>query len=322
MPNATVAVDPAALPSLADCKPTLLLVDDEERILRSLKLLFVRDYHVRVTTSGREALEILRREKVHALVSDQRMPEMTGVEILRQAKEISPNTMRLLLTGYSDVEAVIGSINDGEIFRYISKPWQQDDIRRIVAAAAGIALSLESAPARRAAAPGPAAAKSGILLVDAAPETADTLRQVLDEHLPNAYELSWARSLDEAVSILETREVALVISDLRVGAEDATAFLKTLKRFQPHIVAIVLSSFRDTAMLVDMVNQGQIHRFLPKPVRATMTARGVLSAIQRHQEIRLAPALIARHGVDAPPREPDGNLVQRIRGLVRRLALH
>jgi response regulator RpfG family c-di-GMP phosphodiesterase len=129
-------------PATESTKPTLLFVDDEERILRSLRMLFAANYRVLVTTSGHEALEILRREKVHALISDQRMPVMAGVDLLRQAREIAPNTMRLLLTGYSDIEAIIGSINDGEVFRYISKP-ERGRHPRIVGEAAGIAMSLE-----------------------------------------------------------------------------------------------------------------------------------------------------------------------------------
>lgn len=109
-------------------KPTLMFVDDEERILRSLKMMFRNKYEVLTTTTGQEALQMMRQIKVHVLVSDQRMPAMLGVELLRQAKTVSPKTIRMLLTGYADKEAVIGSINEGEIFRYISKPWKSDDI--------------------------------------------------------------------------------------------------------------------------------------------------------------------------------------------------
>lgn len=301
-------------------KPTILFVDDEERILRSLKLLFMREYQVRTASSGQEALEILRRETVHALVSDQRMPQMTGVELLRQARDVSPNTMRLLLTGYSDIEAIIGSINEGEIFRYISKPWNQEEIRDIVASAAAIALSLETAPGLRSR-PGTVGDEAvRVLLIDGAAETAPALKAILDEHLPGSQELAWASSLEEAMAILEKGDVGVVVSELRIGNQDTTAFLKALKRYRPEIVTIVLSTFQDGALLVEMVNQGQIHRFLPKPLRNTMTARGVLSGIQRHREMRHLPHLAQRHRVEVPPREPEAGLVQRIKGIVRRIA--
>jgi response regulator RpfG family c-di-GMP phosphodiesterase len=163
-------------PATESTKPTLLFVDDEERILRSLRMLFAANYRVLVTTSGHEALEILKREKVHALISDQRMPVMAGVDLLRQAREIAPNTMRLLLTGYSDIEAIIGSINDGEVFRYISKPWNADDIRGIVGEAAGICHEPRAVSRLRTLAVTCAEAQS-LLLIDDCPETASSSRR-------------------------------------------------------------------------------------------------------------------------------------------------
>src|SRR5512142_1927963 len=117
-------------------KPTLLLIDDEERILRSLRMLFFTGYEVHMTTDPQEALRILREKQVHVIVSDQRMPEMQGSELLRQAREVSPATMRILLTGYSDIEASIASVNEGEVFRYLMKPWSAEEVKQVVAEAA------------------------------------------------------------------------------------------------------------------------------------------------------------------------------------------
>ncbi len=309
---------PVAPPEASAGKPTLLFVDDEQRILRSLKLLFARDYQVLATTSGADALNILRKQKVHVLICDQRMPHMSGVEVLRAAREVSPDTMRLLLTGYADVDAVIGSINEGEIFRYIAKPWNQEEIRSIVAGAAKIAIALEQAPGCKMLAAAPSSAQVTIMLIDAVAETAVALRPILDQHLPGRYALEWARSLEEAMAILETRDIGLVISELKLGCQDAMPFLKTLKQFHPHIVTIILSSIQDISILVEMVNQGQIHRFLPKPVRTNMTARSVLSGVQLHHNIRCQPRLAERHRVEAPARQQEGGLIGRIRHLVRR----
>jgi response regulator RpfG family c-di-GMP phosphodiesterase len=298
-------------------KPTLLFVDDEERILRSLRMLFAANYRVLVTTDGREALEILRREKVHALISDQRMPVMAGVDLLRQAREIAPNTMRLLLTGYSDIEAVIGSINDGEVFRYINKPWNSDDIRSIVGEAAGIAMSLEQ-PAGPTPAEPPAAATQTLLLIDDCRETALELKTLIEESFPGTFALEWATSLGEAMSILERENVSIVVSEIQVGDDDMTPFLKTLKRFKPHVVTIVLTSFKDSALLVGLINQGQVHRFLPKPMRRVMTVRGIQSGIDRSREMKRRPEIARRHKVEAPSRELEPGLISRIRGLFAR----
>ena len=102
-------------------KPSILLVDDEERILRTLTMLLKMQYQVFSTTDGHEALRILKKEKINVLISDQRMPLMVGTELLKQAKSLSPQTMRILLTGYADVDAAVDSVNEGEIFRYINK---------------------------------------------------------------------------------------------------------------------------------------------------------------------------------------------------------
>ncbi len=317
--NTASQMTPSRLPTpdAAGAKPTLLFVDDEERILRSLRMLFAANYRVLATTDGNEALEILRREKVHALISDQRMPIMAGVDLLRQAREIAPDTMRLLLTGYSDIDAIVGSINDGEVFRYISKPWNADDIRGIIGEATEIALSLEQ-PASPAHAPQAAGEPMGVLLIDDSWETASELTALIRESLPPTFSLEWATSLGAAMSVLEEKHISVVVSEVRIGNEDMTPFLKTLKRFKPHIVTIVLTSYWDTGELVGLINQGQVHRVLPKPMRKVITLRGIQSGIDRSREIQNRPETVLRHKVEAPKQEVDPGLLSRIRGLFQR----
>ena len=302
-------------PPTAVAKPTLLFVDDEERILRSLRMLFAANFRVLVTTDGHEALEILKREKVHAIISDQRMPLMAGVELLRQARDIAPDTMRLLLTGYSDIESIIGSINDGEVFRYINKPWNADEIRAIVSEAANIALSLEQVLAKPL--PQSSADIRGILLIDDSAEIANSLKQYIEESFPGAFRLEWANNLNDAMALLETRKLSVIISDVTVGNVDMTAFIKTLKQIHPQMVTIVLTTFRDTSLLVELINQGQVHRFLPKPMRKTMVLRGIQSGMILADEIRRRPEAIKRHKVDTPKNIPDTGIINRIRGLFR-----
>src|SRR5205814_895067 len=91
-------------------KPTLLFVDDEPSILTALRVVFRSAYNVTVTTDGFEAIELLKSKKFDVIVSDQRMPSITGVEVLCNARDISPNTVRILLTGYSDTDAILGAI--------------------------------------------------------------------------------------------------------------------------------------------------------------------------------------------------------------------
>ncbi|MBI5007257.1 MAG: response regulator [Nitrosomonadales bacterium] len=108
---------------------TLLFVDDEANVLSSLKRLFrPHGYRIFTAESGAQALEIMRHETVDLVVSDMRMPEMNGAQFLQKVNEGWPDTVRILLTGYAEIEATIDAINKGHIYRYISKPWEDNDI--------------------------------------------------------------------------------------------------------------------------------------------------------------------------------------------------
>ena len=113
-------------------RPTLMVVDDEPEVLRSLQDLFRRDFRVLTFERGTEALEKLREVDPPVILSDQRMPEITGVEFLRRAKAARPDAVRLLMTGYADIKAVIDAINEGNVFRYLTKPSEPDELIAVV----------------------------------------------------------------------------------------------------------------------------------------------------------------------------------------------
>jgi DNA-binding NtrC family response regulator len=110
-------------------KTTIVYLDDEEHNLRSFKANLRREYNVLTTTSIDEAFKFMEHENLKVVVSDQRMPKMTGVEFFRKIKSSHPYPIRILLTGYSDIEAVVAAINEGEVYRYISKPWDTNSMR-------------------------------------------------------------------------------------------------------------------------------------------------------------------------------------------------
>ena len=114
----------------------MLVVDDEPHILESLTQLFDTEFHVLTASDGQTALMLLQHHPdVAIVISDQRMPGMKGVELLRHVKQLVPHSMRILLTGYADLEAVLDSVNVGEVFRYVRKPWVPETLRSIVALA-------------------------------------------------------------------------------------------------------------------------------------------------------------------------------------------
>jgi response regulator RpfG family c-di-GMP phosphodiesterase len=117
-------------------KPPILLVDDEPDMLLTLKKLLRRDFDLYTAESGRQALEILGQHSIHVVLTDQRMPGMTGVQLLRRVKDQSPQTVRMVFTGYADIKAVIEGINDVGLHRYLTKPWDPDDLTQVLHQAA------------------------------------------------------------------------------------------------------------------------------------------------------------------------------------------
>jgi response regulator RpfG family c-di-GMP phosphodiesterase len=113
---------------MADKKISVLYVDDEENNLFSFKAVFRVKYQVYTAISGDEALKILGEMPIEIIITDQRMPNMTGVEFLEKVIEKFPDPMRLLLTGYADMNAVVDAVNKGKIFHYLSKPWNEEEL--------------------------------------------------------------------------------------------------------------------------------------------------------------------------------------------------
>jgi len=107
----------------------IIIVDDEPANLRTLERLFRPDYQVVTAPSGAEALALLAQHDVALLISDQRMPAMTGIELMVKTVAIRPQMVKILLTGYTDVGALIDAVNSGLVYRYITKPWNNDDLR-------------------------------------------------------------------------------------------------------------------------------------------------------------------------------------------------
>lgn len=113
-------------------KHTILCVDDEVDNVDALERLFRRKYRVLKSTSGPEALELMKKNDVTVIISDQRMPHLTGVELLAESIKLHPNAIRILLTGYTDIDSVVAAINAGQIYRYVTKPWDPVDLANAI----------------------------------------------------------------------------------------------------------------------------------------------------------------------------------------------
>lgn len=304
---------------MINAKPGLVLVDDEERILRSLALLFRPHYNLFTTVDARAALDYLRHNRVHVVVSDQRMPVMRGADLLRQVREVSPSTMRILLTGYSELEAVVASVNEGEVFRFINKPWDASELRSTVQQAAEISLGLFAAaaatPVLDDAFGDVSPLMPGLLVVDDDAEVVKTVQQILSPLQP----VYWASSLEQAFVLLAHHDIGVVISELFVQKQAIALALKMLKAQHPEVVTIVMTPFQDTNALIRLINEGQVYRFLPKPIRRGPLGVNIQSALRHHLALKNAPKLQTRYAVQTVGQPEDASLATRIVSYLSRL---
>ena len=298
-------------------KARVLFVDDEERILNALRTLFRSQYHVFTAENGALALEFAKRFGIHVVVSDQRMPGMTGVELLRQLKEISPNSVRMLLTGYSDLAAIVGSINEGEVFRFVKKPWDNAEMQKTLADAVAIAMELAAAP------PAPPEPQgkldASILVIDTSDALAEGLKSVMGGVAP----IRLVSSAVDAVKALETEEVAAIVADLSAGQDGLVTLFKILKAEHPEILSILVTEASDSELVIELINQAQIFRFLNKPIQVRQLRSHVEAALAKYRAFKQRPDLVRSQtpveSLQARTSLWGAKLFERIRSLPERL---
>lgn len=377
---------------------TVLFVDDERRVLTSMRAMFRRDYEVLLANSGQEAIDLLRDHSVDVIVSDQRMPGMTGVEVLKAVKTLAPNAMRILLTGYADLKAIEASINEGEVFRYLTKPCPSEQLKEAIGLAAQIATNEDAANAE----PSEQAPETETIVIEALPKeptppvvarveptrpqlvvgapthpaplrkpqmaprfsnppgarsnppltpilrrppqrsvgngpemrsrkaadihdvdllvfTRDAeMVKALDAALDGSHRLHHVQSLEAAVAALEKNPIGVMVTDTGVSEEQIGTLTTTLKRHVPELVTIVASSRSDAQVLIDLINFGQIFRFLLKPLHGGQCRLSVESAVIKHRELAADPLMRRRHAVPEREVAPD-SLIATVFGRIRRL---
>lgn len=314
----------------------VLCVDDEPSILRSLQWLLKKEFDVKIAASGQEALELVKQNDFDVIISDQRMPGMMGSEFLREARKISPRSMRILLTGYSDLQAILRSVNDGEVFRFVNKPWNIKELPKIIGDAAGIAKSHPAGTLP----PEPIdggdidTGEETILLIDDDP----LMKAQVSEALGADVKIAQATTLADAVAAFDDLNVGIILSDTRVGNLDTTTMLKVLKQENPGIVTVVYTASTDAVDVITLINQGQIFRFIPKPVKAMTLKQALMAAALKRRDLRGSPDAAKRHMVETVAEEAKtkmfetiqssaasvaattgANLLQRIGGSFRRM---
>jgi len=290
-------------------KKSLLFVDDEIRILRTLKAMFRRDYDVYLANSGKEALTLLDKKKMDVVVSDQRMPEICGDELLSKVREVQPQAIRMLLTGYMDKKAIIQTINEGEIFRFISKPWDSDEIKKIISEAATASeiehIDLQPQNSSNSGQTvvnnkqrwiSAGITKPAVLVL----ENDNAIRiQIRDIAKKIDVKTHFVNEISGAVGVLHLRpNIGTVVLSMDDQVEDTIAALAMMRRVRPNLITIVLADMTDSEVAVDLINHSQVFRYLAKPIANDDFETIVVDGLIRNHKLKNNKLAAKRYEAD------------------------
>ena len=278
---------------------------------------FRQSHDVFITTDASELMKYVSEHDVQVVISDQRMPDKQGTEVLRDIKAASPNTLRILLTGYADLNAVIDSVNEGEIYRYITKPWQNDELKQIVNKATEIAQQTQETIQNtmqgndtQQVSGGSTGSNRNILVLD----DDESVYQQIKSHFKSAYTVSWASNLEQAAKLLQKKRFGVTITDSTLNKENITPIVYALKNIQPDLMVLMLTEFKDAHMVIDLINKGQVYRCLPRPTNFSIMSISLDRAFDHHERLVQQPILAARHHVEEVTELEALNFSERLKG--------
>ena len=303
-------------------KYRVLFVDDEPRVTSALKAIFRREYDVAIANSGQEALDLLSETKFDVLVSDQRMPGMLGHELLAIVAKKYPHTMRILLTGFMDKQAIVDSLNDGEIYRFINKPWHNDEMREVVAEAA-LASELpvpsfdaaKTTDKRIADNSGSSTANthSAMLMMEHASDVRTQIRRFCTDHSIMVY---GTQNIQQAVAAATSRDnIGVAVIELSKDIKASLQTIHLLKLARPEVITIALTEEYDTNTAVNLINQGQVFKYLAKPLDINGFQQTIEKAFHRHHFLKRHKKSRQRYRVE----KPKGNLIAGLQDMFKRL---
>jgi len=305
-----------------DRKYNVLFVDDERRILTALRSIFRREYNVFTADGGAEALEILKDQPIDVVVSDQRMPNMLGNELLATVHQKYPQTMRVLLTGFMDKEAIIDTINQGQIYRFVNKPWKNEDIREIIAEAAlASELELDNIDETEATAEKSSSSPEtsnaqvktentakeektkpskvlhpSVMLVDDNESTIANLKTFCSKQGSKLYV---THDINRAVSSLKKHEdIGVFVMKLPIDSAESLQTISLLKQYRPEIITTVLAAQTDAETIVELINTGQVFRYLSEPCDPLLLEMTIEQSFKHHSLLKKKAKLQQRVKVD------------------------
>lgn len=293
-------------------KYNVLFVDDEPRVTSALKAIFRREYTVFIANSGADALTLLRTQSVDVIVSDQRMPHMLGNELLAQVSKLYPQTMRILLTGFMDKKAIVDSINEGEVYRFINKPWRNDEMREVVSEAAlaseipVVPLTTSSSKSSQEEASQSSAksntatplADQALLMMEQKKDIRHQIRKFCSDQEIMIY---GTQNVEQAVAAATSRDsIGVAVIELSGDTKSAIQTINLLKQARPELITIALTEEYDAHTAVDLINQGQVFKYLAKPLDINGFQNTIQNAFLKHRYLRDNTQATQRFKVESP----------------------
>ncbi len=336
-------------------RSSVLFIDDEPRVLNSMRIMFRRKYDTFFAENGPAALNILKSQNIDVIVCDHRMPHMTGVEVLAKARELSPRSVRILLTGYADLNAVEGSINEGEVFRFLTKPCAPDELKRTIALASSLAQEshaeepsspdTQSRRLQKSADSEDAFDVTATIVLDEKPAVtaaaaeaeqksqADQRRglgvlvftndhdivKVVEDATRGRVPLFHATNIVQVVKMLQEHQPGVLLTDISDDRSTIQTMTARLKQHLPQLVTIAVSEHRDVLDMVWLINHGQIFRFLRKPLSTGRCAISLKAGLEHHQKLLRNPGLVNRYQVETTASDGDSAGIVAKLGFLKRL---
>ena len=233
-------------------KFAILFVDDEEYNLVAFKATFRQDYDIYTAQSGKEALELIKGKEIGLIITDQRMPEMTGVELLEKVLPKYPDAVRIIITGYSDVEAIISAINNGNVFRYITKPWDERELKMTIENARRLyELRIKN--------------KELVSELQLKVNEQERTLRLFQKYVPGDVVNKTLAQSEESIFEGETREVAVLFCDIR-------GFTPMSEEMTPREVVSFLNKYYTVMNSIIKRHNGTVTQFVGDEIFATFGA--------------------------------------------------
>jgi len=233
-------------------KFSILYVDDEEQNLISFKATFRREYEILTAKSGEEGLELARNNHVDLIITDQRMPEMTGIQFLEKVIPEHPDSIRMILTGFSDIEVIIEAINTGRVFRYITKPWDENELRMTIENARQV-YNLQKNN------------KNLMLDLKHKVEEQEKTLKLFTKYVPETIVEKTLHSTQDSIFDGELKEIAVLFCDIR-------GFTPMSEELLPKEIVSFLNEYYSTMTEIIKTHNGTVNQFVGDEIFAAFGA--------------------------------------------------